>query len=114
LGRYTFRAHLRQFQFSKNSWIANDRALIESNFQKVCDFQDHFQQKLYMGEFGICYHAKNKPRSAWIKDVLAFANRNRIDWCYWTYKEMDFGLVNVDNDIISQEVLDTLRAGCVG
>jgi len=95
-------------------WIPNDQALIHKHLQKACDFQNHFHRTTYMGEFGVSYYAQSDARCAWLRDVLAFANANHIDWCYWTYKDMDYGLLNSQGKVISWAVVNTLQAGCKG
>lgn len=116
-------AHLRPYldehpekadENGRYCWIPNDRALIHKHLQKACDFQNYHQCTAYMGEFGVSYYAQSDVRCAWLRDVLAFANDNRIDWCYWTYKDMDYGLLNSAGKVISWDVINTLQAGCKG
>lgn len=90
-------------------WQRNDRALMERNIRKAVDFRTHRKGEIYLGEFGVCYHAEETRRCAWMQDLLDLTRKYSIPWCYWTYKEMDYGLVDAGGNVISQRVLDTLR-----
>jgi hypothetical protein len=45
----------------------------------------------------------------WNQDLIGFLNHNRIGRAYWSYKAMDFGLVDKDGNLISE---DLLKAVC--
>lgn len=43
-----------------------------------------------------------KPDDAirWVKDVIELLDAREIDRAYWSYKEMDFGLVNRNREVV--------------
>lgn len=92
----------------KYCWLANDRALMQKNLDKALAFRKFRQKPIYLGEFGVCYHASEDRRCAWMRDLLSIAKEHEIPWCYWTYKEMDYGLVDLNGQLISRSVLDVL------
>lgn len=90
-------------------WQRNDRALMEKNILKAVAFRTHRKSEIYLGEFGVCYHAEENRRCAWMKDLLDLTEKYNIPWCYWTYKEMDYGLVDLEGSVINPQVLRTLQ-----
>jgi endoglucanase len=48
--------------------------------------------KLHCGEFGVYLDAPRQARYNWISDVIQEFERHRIGWCYWTYRDMGFGI----------------------
>jgi len=48
---------------------------------------------IHCGEFGAFLTASSESRYAWLRDVLAVFSYLGIGWCYWSYRNMGFGVV---------------------
>ena len=42
---------------------------------------------------------------SWARDIIAIFKAHQIGYAYWSYKEMDFGLVDARGELINAELL---------
>jgi len=63
---------------------------------------------LHCGEFGVIDRAPMQTRLNWTRDVVNIFRELGIGYAYWTYKAMDFGLVDSQGNIINHELIDIL------
>lgn len=61
---------------------------------------------LYCGEFGVIDRAPVEDTLRWYKDVDTVFRKYNIGCCAWTYKEMDFGLMDAHYDSIRERLLE--------
>lgn len=61
--------------------------------------------KLYCGEFGVIDKAPVPDTLNWFKDVMSVFRTNDIHCAIWTYKQMDFGLVDAHYDLIRKALI---------
>jgi hypothetical protein len=82
-----------------------DRGYLESLFQQAIDFQAAHHKPLYCGEFGVIESAPLAGNVRWNQDLIELLNQNAIGRAFWSYKAMDFGLVDKDGNLVSAELL---------
>ncbi|MEJ2571853.1 MAG: cellulase family glycosylhydrolase [Anaerolineales bacterium] len=82
-----------------------DKQLLEDMLQPAQQFMQQTDEILYCGEFGVINRAPMQTRINWNRDFIDILNENRIGYAYWSYKEMDFGLVDKNSDLINEELL---------
>jgi aryl-phospho-beta-D-glucosidase BglC (GH1 family) len=71
-------------------------------------FQKDKGEPLYCGEFGVIDRAPAQTRINWTRDFTDVLNELDIGYAYWTYKQLDFGLVDRNGDIVSEEIIRVL------
>ncbi|NMC46844.1 MAG: glycoside hydrolase family 5 protein, partial [Chloroflexi bacterium] len=52
--------------------------------------------------------ANRQTRINWTRDMVSLFEENSFGYAYWSYKEMDFGLVDQQGNIPDQELVDIL------
>ena len=63
---------------------------------------------VYCGEYGVIEKADRESALAWYKDIHAALDHYNIPRSAWSYKKMDFGIVDSLNDGIREELLKYL------
>jgi endoglucanase len=86
-----------------------DQAFLLTLFQQAVDFQAAHHVPLYCGEYGAIEQAPLEGKVRWNQDLVSLLNQNHIGRAYWSYKAMDFGLVDKDGNLVSDQLL---RAVC--
>ncbi len=61
---------------------------------------------LYCGEFGVIDQAPENDTLRWFADVREVFAENQIGCALWTYKGMDFGLVDPHYDLIRDKLIN--------
>jgi len=85
-----------------------DRVHLLHRLQPAIDFSRKLGQPVHCGEFGVIDRAPRQTRINWTRDMVSLFEENNIGYAYWTYKEMDFGLVDQRGNILDQELVDIL------
>jgi aryl-phospho-beta-D-glucosidase BglC (GH1 family) len=70
------------------------------------DFSQRTGQPVYCGEFGVYEGASMPTRLNWTRDFISLLNEYGIGRAYWTYKALDFGVVDKDGRIVNQELVE--------
>lgn len=73
---------------------ALDRDLMLEFLRPALDFARRSGHVLYCGEFGVIETAPAPSRQRWHADLIETLNEYGIGWAVWSYKEMDFSLVD--------------------
>jgi len=89
---------------------ANKDLMIEF-LQPALDFAHRTRRDLYCGELGVIEYVEPKSRQNWHADLLSVLREHGIGRAIWSYKQMDFGLVNAHGDVVDPTLLDILRKG---
>lgn len=105
--------HLRDFliqhpEFGEQSDLVGkslDQNLLRAYLQPALDFQQQTGRPLYCGEFGVIERAPRKSAVRWMRDFIALLRENAIGRAVWSYKQMDFGLVDGDGRVIDAELV---------
>lgn len=89
------------FFIFKNQMGKWDLQRIEAMWQPVLDFQRKHQVPVLLGEFGCIGYAKPEVRSRWLGDIMTLIKKYDINFTYWNYKNLHFGLI--DNSLRFQK-----------
>lgn len=89
---------------------ANKDLLVEF-LQPTIDFVKQTGCNLYCGEFGVIEYVEPKSRQNWHADLLSILCEYGIGRAVWSYKQMDFGLVDAQGNVVDTTLLDILRKG---
>jgi endoglucanase len=87
-----------------------DRSMLEQYLQPALDFQLRTGKKLYCGEFGVIETAPMQSQVRWLEDFTSLLRQYKIGYALWSYKQMDFGLVNADGRVINEKLLNVITA----
>lgn len=82
-----------------------DKKYLQSVLQPALDFSKRLRQPLYCGEFGVYERASMATRLNWTRDIIALFNEHGVGRAVWTYKNLDFSLVDINGRIVSQELI---------
>lgn len=63
-------------------------------------------QPVYCGEFGVYEGASMDTRLNWTCDSIILLNESHIGRACWTYKALDFGLVDKDGRVVDQGLVE--------
>ena len=85
-----------------------DRSYLLHRLKPAIQFSKNTDQPIHCGEFGVIDRAAMKTRKNWTRDIISLFVENEIGYAYWTYKEMDFGLVDIAGNVIDQELVNIL------
>lgn len=91
--------------FSKYSLVANesrnDRALMDKLMQYALDFINETGKELYCGEFGVIDTAPVDDAAKWLNDLTGIMDKHHIGHAQWNYKYLDFGLLDLEGNPVS-------------
>ena len=71
-----------------------DKQFVYAFLQPAKDFIDAHDVPLYCGEYGVIALADNDSRANWARDVAEFCISNGIGRAMWSYRGMDFTMVD--------------------
>lgn len=78
------------------------------DLKPAVDFLENTGKDLYCGEFGVIDRAPRESRLKWFKDFITIMKKLGIGYACWSYKEMDFGLIGIDDRIVDEEIIKIL------
>ncbi len=84
--------------------LLDKNTLIEA-LKPALDFAKGTDLPVYCGEFGVIDRAPLQTRINWTRDMVAILKEHAIGYGYWSYKAMDFGLVDAEGKVISPELV---------
>lgn len=85
-----------------------DLALVRRMLQPALDFLRQSGRRLYCGEFGVIEQADPASRRNWHRDVVSLLKEAGIGRAVWSYKQMDFGLVDEHSRVVDAELIRIL------
>jgi endoglucanase len=85
--------------------INMDEYFLRTELQQAVDFMKDTGRHLYCGEFGVIDLAPKNGSLNWYKDYVKLLNEFDISYACWSYKQMDFGLVDKDGRINNEELI---------
>ncbi len=71
-----------------------DKDALEEMLKPVLEFKNKYNVPMLCGEFGVYVEAEVQTRTNWLKDLILLFKKHEISYTYWTYKNMDFGIVD--------------------
>ena len=78
---------------------------IREMVQEAIDAASKAGVRLYCGEFGVIDQAPLVDTLRWFKDVEEVFSENQIGGAIWTYKKMDFGLIDEHYDLVRDKLI---------
>ena len=90
----------------KEIGIQFNKSYLHSVLQPALDFSQRTGQTVYCGEFGVYERASMFTRLNWTRDFISLLDEFDIGRAYWTYKALDFGLVDGDGRVVNQELIE--------
>jgi len=85
-----------------------NRTTLENMIRPVVECAGRAGAAIHCGEFGVYLQAPREARYLWLSDVVGLLNKYGIGWCYWTYRNMGFGVVGPEGRYAD---LDEYRLG---
>lgn len=85
--------------------LVMDRNLLIDQLEPAKTFIEQTGRSLYCGEFGVIDRAPTDDALRWHEDVIGLFEEMNIGRAVWTYKAMDFGLVDAQGNVISEELV---------
>jgi len=82
-----------------------DRQFLVEMLKPAEQFIQQKKDSLYCGEFGVIDRAPIQTRIQWTRDFVDILNEYKIGYSYWCYKQMDFGLVDKNSNLINEKLL---------
>ncbi len=97
-------------QFDVKRYLSKDlnRELMIEDVQPALDFITNTGRKLYCGEYGVIESAPMPSRVNWTRDAVQLFEKHRIGRAYWTYKGMDFGILDHKGNLIGEDIVKAL------
>jgi endoglucanase len=89
----------------KYSRQAMDSELLRQSLRPALDFVRRSGQAVYCGEYGVIDRASRETRLRWTRDFVDLLREYGIGRALWSYKAMDFGLVDGEGRIVSEELI---------
>lgn len=86
----------------------NNFELMCKYFENAVNFLKYNKKQLYCGEFGVINNTPSESAARWIRDVTQLLDKYEIGHAYWTYKEMDFGLVTINGEVVDEKLMKQL------
>ena len=83
-----------------------DQDYLKAHLAAALEFSQATGQPLYCGEFGVYEAAPMSVRLNWTRDFVELLNQFDIGRAYWTYKALDFGLVDAEGNVVNQELVE--------
>lgn len=90
------------------AWTRNDKKQMEYNLREALLFLEHTGKPLYCGEFGVIDTAPAVSAKRWLTDLIGLLNDYGIPRAYWSYKDMDYGLVDMAGNVRDLEWVETI------
>ena len=82
-----------------------DESYFERMFEEALRISEERNVPLYCGEYGVIDRADVKETIKWFRCIEKVFDRHDIGRALWSYKEMDFGLVDAHYDDIREELI---------
>ena len=82
-----------------------DKNYLQEKIAPALEFSERIGQPVYCGEFGVIDRAPIQNRINWTRDCVELMQEHKIGYALWTYKALDFGLVNIDGQVVSEELV---------
>ena len=93
------------FNFERFIDFHMDQDYLRDALQPANDFIQNIGKPLYCGEFGVIDHAPLQTRINWTSDFISLLNEQQISRAIWSYKEMNFALVDSESKVVSEELV---------
>jgi endoglucanase len=82
-----------------------DENLLRQYLQPVLDFIQNSGHIPYCGEYGVIEAASKSSSLNWHRDFIDLLRQHGIGRAVWSYKQMDFGLVDGDGRVVNEKLV---------
>jgi len=82
-----------------------DRNYLKKKLLPAVEFARKINQPVFCGEFGVYEVAPMSTRLNWTSDIVDLLNEFQIGHAIWTYKALDFGLVDKDGKVVNENLV---------
>ncbi|MEJ6951715.1 glycoside hydrolase family 5 protein [Natronospora cellulosivora (SeqCode)] len=82
-----------------------NKEYLRGELKHALDFIEKTGAELYCGEYGVIETADDESRLKWHRDFIDLLNDYDIARAVWSYKEMDFPLVDINGEIVNEELV---------
>ena len=110
------------FTHQRTRWIAgsdawlgtswgtdNDMKILRRDIYRAVAWSIEHNLPLFLGEFGVVYHADIESRLKWINFVTREAELNDISWAYWNFnEEPNFHVYSLKEEDWNRPILEAL------
>ena len=73
--------------------------------QPALDFMEATGKPVYCGEYGVIDVAPMQSRINWHRDFIDITKKHKIGRAVWSYKLMNFALVDENSKPVSEELI---------
>ncbi len=101
-----FPIHIPRYEKSFGRHL--DREFLVDALEPAKQFIQQKHESLYCGEFGVVDLAPMQTRINWTRDFISILAEYKIGYAYWSYKEVDFGLVDKNSHLTNDELLKVI------
>ncbi len=101
--RTNYPVHIPRYEKSFGRRL--DRSFLVDMLAPAKRFMEKNNAPLYCGEFGVIDRAPMQTRINWTREFISALNDYKIGYGYWSYKQMDFGLVDHNGNLVSKDLL---------
>jgi len=92
-----------QFGLTTEEYVGN---IFEKLFTPVVEFAKKHNLKLYCGEYGVINLADVNAKVRWYKEIHKVLEKYNIGRALWSYKEMDYGIIDDLNKDVLKDIVD--------
>ena len=82
-----------------------DRDYLRRLLTPALEFRQHAGKPLYCGEYGVIDRAPASARLNWHRDFIDLLREYHIARACWSYKAMDFGLVDLSGNVVDSQIV---------
>jgi hypothetical protein len=90
------------------SQIKLNKEYLRTLLLPAVEFRHRSGQPIYCGEYGVIDRAPASARLNWHRDFVDLLREYHIGRACWSYKAMDFGLVDLHGNIVDQKIVQTV------
>jgi len=91
------------------AWERNDADYMRFLLGDAVKYKEATGRPLYCGEFGVIDAAPPASAERWTADLIGRLEERGIGWCLWTYKALDFGIMDAAGGIARPGLLSNVR-----
>lgn len=92
-----------QFGLTTEEYVGN---IFEKLFTPVVEFAKKHNLRLYCGEYGVINLADVNAKVRWYKEIHKVLEKYNIGRALWSYKEMDYGIIDDLNKDVLKDIVD--------
>lgn len=82
-----------------------DRTYLQTCLEPALLFRKRTGKPIYCGEFGVYEQAPMATRLNWTRDAVALFLEHGIGRAIWSYKALDFGLVDAGGRVVNEDLV---------